>query len=252
MTCRLDSSVLCILEHQLCVHLLLFRTWQLRVSQVSPAGSPDFRKWESCRTMPLVGGFSRGSPVSPTPSFRRRSIFTSITLIGSQDLAVKSRPNLFTHSNNSFPRSTVMCKITYIFILYDAGSCKIRFIFWQRAKLQDFICPFDFCYWPAICNACLEGLSSHTLVAALSGTGDCVLLLAAANEQLTSAGVCRGLKLLAWSRLITRNGRVFANNTRRVQQGPQCLSGIDSPPLSNANGVQSMAGSLPDFRMWGS
>ncbi|KAJ8872518.1 hypothetical protein PR048_026124 [Dryococelus australis] len=53
----------------------------------SPAGSPDFRKWESCRTMPLVGGFSRGSPVSPAPSFRRRSIFTSITLIGSQNLA---------------------------------------------------------------------------------------------------------------------------------------------------------------------
>ncbi|KAJ8874116.1 hypothetical protein PR048_024957 [Dryococelus australis] len=31
----------------------------------SPDGSPDFRKSESCRTMPLVGGFSRGSPVSP-------------------------------------------------------------------------------------------------------------------------------------------------------------------------------------------
>ncbi|KAJ8891825.1 hypothetical protein PR048_004379, partial [Dryococelus australis] len=53
----------------------------------SPVGSPDFRKWESCRTMPLVGGFSRGYPVSPAPSFQRRSIFTSITLIGSQDLA---------------------------------------------------------------------------------------------------------------------------------------------------------------------
>ncbi|KAJ8878663.1 hypothetical protein PR048_019246 [Dryococelus australis] len=52
-----------------------------------PTGSPDFRKWESCRMMPLVGGFSRGYPISPTPSFRRRSIFTSITLIGSQDLA---------------------------------------------------------------------------------------------------------------------------------------------------------------------
>ncbi|KAJ8866351.1 hypothetical protein PR048_032194 [Dryococelus australis] len=25
---------------------------------------PDFHKWETCRTMPLVGGFSRGSPVS--------------------------------------------------------------------------------------------------------------------------------------------------------------------------------------------
>ncbi|KAJ8898171.1 hypothetical protein PR048_003531 [Dryococelus australis] len=64
----------------------------------SPARPPDFRKWESCRTLPLVGGFSRGYPVSPAPAFRRSSILTSITLIGSQDLAVKSRPNLFTHS----------------------------------------------------------------------------------------------------------------------------------------------------------
>ncbi|KAJ8878696.1 hypothetical protein PR048_019281 [Dryococelus australis] len=47
--------------------------------------------------MPLVGGFSRESPVFPAPSFRCRSTFTSITLIGSQDLAVKSRQNLFTH-----------------------------------------------------------------------------------------------------------------------------------------------------------
>ncbi|KAJ8877410.1 hypothetical protein PR048_021864 [Dryococelus australis] len=61
----------------------------------SPAGSPDFRKWESCRTMPLVGGFSRESPVSPASSFRRRSIFTSIGHIGSHDLTVKSRSNLF-------------------------------------------------------------------------------------------------------------------------------------------------------------
>ncbi|KAJ8897209.1 hypothetical protein PR048_002555 [Dryococelus australis] len=34
----------------------------------STAGSPDFRKWESCRKMPLIGGFSR-------------SIFISITYI---------------------------------------------------------------------------------------------------------------------------------------------------------------------------
>ncbi|KAJ8871265.1 hypothetical protein PR048_027573 [Dryococelus australis] len=45
----------------------------------SRAGSPDFRMWESCRTMPLVGGFSRGSPVSTTLSFRCCSILTSIT-----------------------------------------------------------------------------------------------------------------------------------------------------------------------------
>ncbi|KAJ8878613.1 hypothetical protein PR048_019194, partial [Dryococelus australis] len=68
----------------------------------SPAGSLlDFRRWESCRTMPMVGGFSRGSPVSSALSFRCYSIFTSITLIGSQDLDVKSRPNLFTHSHVS-------------------------------------------------------------------------------------------------------------------------------------------------------
>ncbi|KAJ8869728.1 hypothetical protein PR048_028723 [Dryococelus australis] len=67
----------------------------------SLAGSPDFRVWESCRTMPLAGGPSRGSPVSTTPSFRRRYILTSITLIGSQDRAVKSRPNLFTHLNSN-------------------------------------------------------------------------------------------------------------------------------------------------------
>ncbi|KAJ8865848.1 hypothetical protein PR048_033370 [Dryococelus australis] len=66
----------------------------------SPAGSPDSRKWESCRTMPLVGGSSRGSPASPAPSFRRRSISTSITFIGSQDPDVKSRPNILTHSHS--------------------------------------------------------------------------------------------------------------------------------------------------------
>ncbi|KAJ8891729.1 hypothetical protein PR048_004264 [Dryococelus australis] len=54
----------------------------------SPAGLlPDFLTWESCRTMPLVGAFSRGSPVSHRPSFRWCSMLTSLTLVGSQDLA---------------------------------------------------------------------------------------------------------------------------------------------------------------------
>ncbi|KAJ8879954.1 hypothetical protein PR048_020575 [Dryococelus australis] len=34
---------------------------------------PDFRKWESCRTMPVVFGFSPGSPISPALAFRRFS-----------------------------------------------------------------------------------------------------------------------------------------------------------------------------------
>ncbi|KAJ8890333.1 hypothetical protein PR048_009841 [Dryococelus australis] len=63
----------------------------------SPAGPlPDFRMLESCRTMLLVGGFSRGSPYC--------TILTSTTVIGSQDLAVKSRPNLFTHSPRRHPQ----------------------------------------------------------------------------------------------------------------------------------------------------
>ncbi|KAJ8874240.1 hypothetical protein PR048_025083 [Dryococelus australis] len=78
--------------------VLATQNWPTKAIRVqSPAGSPDSRMWESCRTMPLVGGYSRGSPVSPALSFRCRSRLTSITLIGSQDLAVKSRPNLFTH-----------------------------------------------------------------------------------------------------------------------------------------------------------
>ncbi|KAJ8896109.1 hypothetical protein PR048_001451 [Dryococelus australis] len=52
----------------------------------SPTGSlPDFRMWESCRMMPLVGRFSQGSPVSLP--FRCYSIFTL---------------NLFTQSLNIF------------------------------------------------------------------------------------------------------------------------------------------------------
>ncbi|KAJ8871771.1 hypothetical protein PR048_028111 [Dryococelus australis] len=49
-----------------------------------PAGSlPYFRMWESCPTMPLVGRFSRGSPVSPTIAFRSYPYTPRPTLIDS-------------------------------------------------------------------------------------------------------------------------------------------------------------------------
>ncbi|KAJ8894610.1 hypothetical protein PR048_007274 [Dryococelus australis] len=38
---------------------------------------PEFRKWEYCRTMPLVGGFSLGSSVCPSLAFQRCSILNS-------------------------------------------------------------------------------------------------------------------------------------------------------------------------------
>ncbi|KAJ8896040.1 hypothetical protein PR048_001381 [Dryococelus australis] len=67
-----------------------------------PAGSPpDFRKWESCPDdaagRQVSSGISRFPPLlhsSAAPYLPR------FTLIGSQDLDVKSRPNLFTHSAN--------------------------------------------------------------------------------------------------------------------------------------------------------
>ncbi|KAJ8876827.1 hypothetical protein PR048_021274 [Dryococelus australis] len=49
----------------------------------------DFRMWESCRTMPLVSGFSRGSPASPGPF---------IPALLHTHLNHPHRPNLFTHS----------------------------------------------------------------------------------------------------------------------------------------------------------
>ncbi|KAJ8898397.1 hypothetical protein PR048_003757 [Dryococelus australis] len=60
---------------------------------------PNFRMWKLCVFIPLVGGFSRGYPVSPAFTFRRCSIFTSHRPHGLyKHLNVKSRPNLFTHA----------------------------------------------------------------------------------------------------------------------------------------------------------
>ncbi|KAJ8872122.1 hypothetical protein PR048_025724 [Dryococelus australis] len=67
----------------------------------SPTGQlPDLHMLESCRTIPLVGGSSRGSPASPALSFRRCTVLTSITVIGSQDLAFNGRLNLFNRCNH--------------------------------------------------------------------------------------------------------------------------------------------------------
>ncbi|KAJ8880014.1 hypothetical protein PR048_020636 [Dryococelus australis] len=75
---------------------------------------PDFRIWESCRTMPLLGGFSRGSPVPP-PHFY---ILPSITLIGSQDVEVKSRPNFSITRFND--------KLKWQFSLQLQGLCPVH------------------------------------------------------------------------------------------------------------------------------
>ncbi|KAJ8888565.1 hypothetical protein PR048_008056 [Dryococelus australis] len=62
----------------------------------STGSLPDFRTGEPCRTMPLVGGFSRGSPVTPTLSLWRCSILISLQPHW-LDLEVKSQISSLTH-----------------------------------------------------------------------------------------------------------------------------------------------------------
>ncbi|KAJ8866590.1 hypothetical protein PR048_032449 [Dryococelus australis] len=77
--------------------------------------TPDFRLWEACRTIPLIGGSSRVSPAFPSLSFRRCSILISNTRIGSQDLDVKSRP-----VGGSRVRACLRC-----------GGCLARLSHWE-------------------------------------------------------------------------------------------------------------------------
>ncbi|KAJ8878391.1 hypothetical protein PR048_018969 [Dryococelus australis] len=67
--------------------------------------TPDFRMWESCRMMPLFGGFSRGYPVSPALSFRCCSILISVTCVGSKDL------DMVNAMFDSLPLSRMNCRI---------------------------------------------------------------------------------------------------------------------------------------------
>ncbi|KAJ8880968.1 hypothetical protein PR048_017441 [Dryococelus australis] len=62
----------------------------------STAGSLDFRKWESCRTMPLVGGFSRGSPVCP-PLHYSAAPYSRQSISSALKTSMLRGPNLFTN-----------------------------------------------------------------------------------------------------------------------------------------------------------
>ncbi|KAJ8867239.1 hypothetical protein PR048_031038 [Dryococelus australis] len=59
---------------------------------------PNFGMWESCRTIPLVGGFTRISPIPPPPPLHSGAApyLPHFTLIGSQEPDVKSRLNTST------------------------------------------------------------------------------------------------------------------------------------------------------------
>ncbi|KAJ8869044.1 hypothetical protein PR048_030595 [Dryococelus australis] len=64
--------------------------------------SSDILKWESCRTISLFGGFSQISPPPTLLHSGAAPYSPHFTRIGSQELDVKSRPNLFTRSLKYF------------------------------------------------------------------------------------------------------------------------------------------------------
>ncbi|KAJ8867923.1 hypothetical protein PR048_031732 [Dryococelus australis] len=76
----------------------LFASHQGEPGSITDRFPPDFSKWETCQTMLLVGGFSRGSPTTVLHS-GADPYSPHFTLISSQDLDVKRRPNLFNHSH---------------------------------------------------------------------------------------------------------------------------------------------------------
>ncbi|KAJ8881106.1 hypothetical protein PR048_017579 [Dryococelus australis] len=105
--------------------------WPADYSPPTKKNRIRFPTQESCRTMPLVGGHSRGTPVSPALAFCRCSIRTSFfALIGSQDLDFKSRPNISTHSiefNQNNPLSPVSTRretpTATLFDVHRRGFC---------------------------------------------------------------------------------------------------------------------------------
>ncbi|KAJ8894645.1 hypothetical protein PR048_007309 [Dryococelus australis] len=89
---------------------------------------PDFRMWESYQAMPLVGGFFRGSPVSPPFNSGAIPYSPHFTLIGSQDLNVKSHPNLSHRQNKSDIHRTGMDNTSRLRIDVS-GHVEHKFIF---------------------------------------------------------------------------------------------------------------------------
>ncbi|KAJ8893567.1 hypothetical protein PR048_006167 [Dryococelus australis] len=114
----------------------------------SQVGSPEFLKWESCRTMPLVDGFSRGSPIFPASLFWGHSIYTSITLIGSQDLAVKSRSN---HSQLLIWAGVcnLTSLITYLKVNMGGSSVVVRLLTSHQGKPGSIPCGVT---WVFVCG----------------------------------------------------------------------------------------------------
>ncbi|KAJ8881228.1 hypothetical protein PR048_017702 [Dryococelus australis] len=103
----------------------------------SRRGRPRIRMWELCRTMPLVGGFSRRSPISPALAFQRCSILTSLhpfTLLSSRSIRDTSNEiqlKLLPATEKRRCTSTKMCEM-YAEGVHSTGEQSITGVKWAR------------------------------------------------------------------------------------------------------------------------
>ncbi|KAJ8880844.1 hypothetical protein PR048_017316 [Dryococelus australis] len=218
----------------------------------SPAGLlPDFSKWETCRTMPLVGGFSWGSPAIPALAFWRCSIPHS-TFIGSQDLVVQSGPNISTQNKRHFVVSTKYWD------LYS-GTVELRgFIrdsFHDEIDIKHVYTEVDF----AIASQLIRhALDYSEPIADLQGkkwgvpycNAKASLTLPPSHRQTTgwedNNSLQKGLHLPAPEEPFV--------NTRHLEasfrvDGDAVAERLACSPPTRTNRIQSPTGALTDFRM---
>ncbi|KAJ8883599.1 hypothetical protein PR048_015443 [Dryococelus australis] len=196
---------------------------------------PDFRTWESCWTMPLVGGFSRGSP---SLVFRRCSI-PHFTLIGSQDLDCGGsgcpEVRLIAFNLRSYPRS-----------LHMENQVDIAF------GKHVFLALFRFPYY------CIPSLLRKD-----GAAPECGRSLRKPSDQRyrplrfpyakTRARPRRELNPKQKYYIKRTNSKIFlvvSFTFTQASDGATVVQWLDFSPPTYTNRVRFPAGSPPDFRMW--
>ncbi|KAJ8865870.1 hypothetical protein PR048_033393 [Dryococelus australis] len=198
----------------------------------------------------LVGGFSRGSPVSPAISFRCCSILTSIILIGSQDLAVKSHPNLFTYFSFAI-------RLSLDEFLSDTPLG--RSLGTQSLRVQDRSNVSFMCNTLAIVyNGKMRRVWSSAGMKGRRGEGDTrenppTSGIIRRDPRVRKSGIRPGRGLNPVRRALKENllipTRLMRRERTKLNVEHTLFTRLEYPPPTKANRDRITAGSVPGFRM---
>ncbi|KAJ8865863.1 hypothetical protein PR048_033386 [Dryococelus australis] len=235
----------------------------------SPAGSPDFHEWESC--------FLGELPFPSVPSFPHCSIFTSTTLVGSQDLAWLRDGLAFRRVlSETVPRCRTRPIISRSYEetgsggLRRCGRWNIRAGRRENAEtearllprearatsspcaLKSFVCKWrmKFVLIPVAPSLLLLLLTSFSPPADYS-VFLCSSLFHYSPPALLFRPSCITISRPRGSTHIhTRAPRIFAASSGCCQSIPYMIRPYSSPH-TEANRIRLPAGSPSDFRTWG-